>query len=311
MSTIARHSKRAARRKALHSRLVPRAESVVRLPVTPPSVRVHAAIAILVSLLSHTAVLAAMAWVGGQGRVVWVAVQTGAASIDLTASMAAVPSKGEQDQRHPDPTKLERQEEDRRQEELPVLLAKADAAVTPVTRDAAQPAMPRAEPLAEAPEMLVRPRVMPALEQPVIHKQTAPSDKPDKTLQTMPHMRRADVGRRLAESLVPSTAESVPSPGSVASHGAQSDIPTIVSNPAPDYPADAMQARIEGQVVLYVMVDAQGSVIKATVRRSSGSAALDQAALTAVLQWRFDASESGKAVREIGVPVNFRIEDAQ
>lgn len=288
---------------------MPRVGRATALPAVRHGVRAHAALSILASLLSHTAVLAGLALLGGQGRVVWVAVQTGAASIDLQASMAATPSKGKEDQRQPDPTKIEPTEEDRRDKEPPVLLALHDVDVTPVTRDAAQPATPRAEPPSEVPETLVRPRVMPALEQPVIHKQTAPSDKPDKSVQSMSHPRRADVGRRLAESLVPSTAESVPSPGSVASRGAQSDIPAIVYNPAPNYPADALEARLTGRVLLRVAIAADGAVVQATLHQSSGSASLDQAAVAAVLQWRFAAAKSGTALRELVVPVRFRIED--
>lgn len=312
MPTIAQHPKRAPRRRSIPgARRLPRVGPALALPASGTTLRWHAAISIATSLLSHTAVLACMALLGGQGRVVWVSVQSGAASIDLMATMAASPSKGDEAEHKPDPTLLEPTPIERHEPKPPVLLALEDVAVTPVTRDAAQPATPRAEPPSEVPETLVRPRVAPALEQPVSHNQTAPSDKPDKSVRSMPHVPRADVGRRLAESLVPSTAASVPSPGSVASRGAQSDMPAIVYNPAPDYPADALAARQIGRVLLRVGIAADGGVVKAAVYQSSGVSSLDAAAMTAVQQWRFAAAESGVGARELIVPVRFRIEDAQ
>jgi protein TonB len=53
----------------------------------------------------------------------------------------------------------------------------------------------------------------------------------------------------------------------------------------PVYPEAARQARIEGVVVLEVLIDEGGYVQDARVLRSV--ALLDQAALEAVKQWRF------------------------
>lgn len=285
----------------------PLAGRTIALRAAGATLRVHAAISVATSLVGHTAVLAAMALLGGQGRVVWVSVQSGSASIALTASMAASPSQGEEDRREPDHTRFEPQ----REPKPPVLLALEDVAVTPVTRNAEQPSIPRAERPSEMPETVVQPRVPTALEQPVIHKQTAPSDKPDKAVRSMPQLPRADVGRRLADSVVPSTVSSIPSPGSVASRGAQSDLPAVVYNPAPDYPADALQARQTGRVLLGVKLADDGRVTQATVFRSSGIASFDEAALQAVRQWRFAEADVCASVREFIVPINFRIEDGQ
>jgi protein TonB len=263
----------------------------------------------MVSLLSHTAALAGLALMSGQARVVWVAVQAGVASIDLKASMAATPSKGEEEQQKPDPALLDPQPVEHQDSKPPVLLALADVDVTPVTREAARPAVPRAEPPSEVPETIVRPQVAPALEQRVLHAQNAPSDQPGKAVQSKPHVPRADVGRRLATSLVPNTASSMPSPGSVASRGAQSDIPTFVFNPAPEYPVEAANARQIGSVILRVLIAADGAVTDATLRQSSGVASLDEAALAAVRQWRFSASELGTTVRKLDVPINFSLDD--
>jgi protein TonB len=267
------------------------------------------AIALAVSLLSHTAALAGLALIRSQTRMVWAAVQAGVATIDLMASMAQTPSKGEEQPQRPDPTLLDAPTVERHEAKPPVLLALADVDLTPVTRDAARPAVPRAEPPSEVPETLVRPQVAPALEQRVLHAQNAPSDQPDKSVQSKPHVPRADVGRRLAASLVPNTASSVPSPASVASRGAQSDVPTFVYNPAPEYPADALTARQTGRVILWVLIAADGAVTEATLYQSSGITALDEAALAAVQHWRFSPATGGEGVRKLRVPINFRLED--
>lgn len=55
---------------------------------------------------------------------------------------------------------------------------------------------------------------------------------------------------------------------------------------APSYPADARQRGETGLVIVRVEVDERGWVASAQVERSSGHAALDEAALRAVKAWR-------------------------
>ena len=59
----------------------------------------------------------------------------------------------------------------------------------------------------------------------------------------------------------------------------------------PIYPASALQARIEGTVIVEVCVDVDGKVTDATVLR--GIPLLDQAALDAVRQWEYTPSTLG------------------
>lgn len=278
------------------------------LPAAGTTARLYALISIATSFFGHTAVLAALALAGGRARVVWVSVERGPASIELQASMAATASRG--DEQPLDPVVLEQALPTPRKPEPPVLLAAADASVTPITRHASQPAMPRMEPPVEMAQLVVRAPLAPALEDRVLHDQNAPSDKPDQAVQSAPQPPRSAVGRRLAEGLVPSTAQSAPSPASVASRGAQTDLPAIVSNPAPEYPIDALNARLSGRVLVRVVVGADGAVLHAALHEASGVASLDDAALRAVRTWRFSASASGAAERELIVPIRFRIEDA-
>jgi protein TonB len=60
-----------------------------------------------------------------------------------------------------------------------------------------------------------------------------------------------------------------------------------LSNPAPDYPADARRAHQEGMVLLRVLVAADGHAQDISIERSCGFPALDAAAAAAVGKWRF------------------------
>ena len=80
--------------------------------------------------------------------------------------------------------------------------------------------------------------------------------------------------------------------------------------PAPAYPRAAMQQRIEGTVLLEVLVDIDGRPLRVAVREGSGDRRLDAAARDQVLaHWRFrPAMRDGRAVQAIGlVPINFRL----
>ena len=73
---------------------------------------------------------------------------------------------------------------------------------------------------------------------------------------------------------------------------------TYAHNPAPRYPPRSIRAGDEGQVLLRVLVDANGTPIDVTIERSSGHRELDRAAREQVLtKWKFNPSQRG------GVPV--------
>jgi protein TonB len=59
----------------------------------------------------------------------------------------------------------------------------------------------------------------------------------------------------------------------------------LVSKVAPDYPADAKQARIQGTVVMRVIVDKEGNV--ANIQLISGHPILAPAAFDAVKLWKY------------------------
>jgi protein TonB len=82
-----------------------------------------------------------------------------------------------------------------------------------------------------------------------------------------------------------------------------------VRPPLPRYPVDARRARAQGLVLLRVLVDAQGRASAVSLHRSSGHAALDAAARTAVLAALFKPyEENGRAQSAVViVPIEFSL----
>ncbi len=81
--------------------------------------------------------------------------------------------------------------------------------------------------------------------------------------------------------------------------------------PPPAYPRDALRRRLEGTVLLQVLVDADGRPLDVVVQQSSGHRVLDDAARQQVLKrWRFrPAMRDGIATQAMGlVPVSFKLQ---
>lgn len=75
--------------------------------------------------------------------------------------------------------------------------------------------------------------------------------------------------------------------------------PRILSKTEPDYPSAARQAGLEGTVILKVQIFENGRPGDIDIYRSSGHAALDNAAVAAVRKWRFTPAKdlnSGRSV---------------
>ncbi len=66
-----------------------------------------------------------------------------------------------------------------------------------------------------------------------------------------------------------------------------------LNNPAPVYPVVSRRLREQGRVLMDVYILPDGSVGEIKLKRSSGSARLDQAALDAVRQWRYLPARRG------------------
>ena len=84
--------------------------------------------------------------------------------------------------------------------------------------------------------------------------------------------------------------------------------PKIVSTPEPQYTSEAEKARLEGTVVLWVIVGADGCAHNIRVERSLGKG-LDEKAIEAVRRWRFlPAQRNGVPVAvQINIEVAFHL----
>ena len=82
-----------------------------------------------------------------------------------------------------------------------------------------------------------------------------------------------------------------------------------LNNPKPEYPAFARRMRIEGMVLLKVLVSRQGAPLKIEVAHSSGYEILDKAASVAVGNWRFVPAKHGDSPVDewVQVPVAFSL----
>lgn len=119
---------------------------------------------------------------------------------------------------------------------------------------------------------------------------------------------------RAAPNPTPSPSAN-PLPVPVPRTGAQQapgPVPTYNAIKPPRYPVAAIQERRSGTVMLRVLVGSDGRLQQVEVETSSGSPDLDEAAIAAVRDWRFNPAHDGyKAVPAwIGVPVNFSLDES-
>lgn len=82
-----------------------------------------------------------------------------------------------------------------------------------------------------------------------------------------------------------------------------------LSNPAPEYPEQALDRGWEGSVMLRVKVLPNGSPDTVTIKESSGKKILDNAAVRTVKQWKFSPALKGKTPVEgwVDVPIHYRL----
>lgn len=77
----------------------------------------------------------------------------------------------------------------------------------------------------------------------------------------------------------------------------------------PSYPMAAREAGAQGTTLLRIHIEADGRVGEVHVQESAGHLALDQAAVDAVVRWRFEPARSGSDAVAIWVliPVEFQL----
>ena len=82
-----------------------------------------------------------------------------------------------------------------------------------------------------------------------------------------------------------------------------------LNNPAPVYPALSQRMGEQGKVVIRVLIGKDGTALRGDIYQSSGFERLDQAALRAVLSWRYVPGQRAGIAQDMwfNVPVNFSL----
>ncbi|HLN23063.1 MAG TPA: energy transducer TonB [Patescibacteria group bacterium] len=168
---------------------------------------------------------------------------------------------------------------------------------------APEPPQPAAPSPAFQPQPAAKPALAPPMRHPVVQRRPAviaaaapaasaatPAEAP---AQAPTPAAAAPAGpERQAEPLVPPRADAA-----------------YLSNPPPAYPAAARRDHQEGQVMLRVLVAADGQPRQVVVERASGFTTLDDAAVAAVRAWRFTPGRRGETAIEawVLIPISFTL----
>jgi len=110
------------------------------------------------------------------------------------------------------------------------------------------------------------------------------------------------------------------SAGIETSTGTDKNLPSVqlpssnadyLNNPAPVYPALSRRLGEQGKVVLRVLIGNDGTALQASIHQSSGFERLDQAALRAVMGWRYVPGQRGGVAQDMwfNVPVNYSLNE--
>lgn len=156
-----------------------------------------------------------------------------------------------------------------------------------------EPAPLPVQPVPPKPRPVVKPRPAPLPPSP-----KAPT--PERAVTAPPHDPLAPIEAKppVVDSVAPAAASVAAAPAPVAREPAEPVIPPRsdaehLSNPAPLYPPASRRLREQGRVLFDVYILPDGSVGEIKLKRSSGFARLDQAALETVRQWRYVPAKRG------------------
>ncbi|MEE2023089.1 energy transducer TonB [Alkalimonas mucilaginosa] len=101
------------------------------------------------------------------------------------------------------------------------------------------------------------------------------------------------VKEQVEQPLEPVAQPQEPAPPASAPVTAPRADASHLNNPAPAYPMLSRRLREQGTVLLELLIEADGQISELAVLQSSGFPRLDQAALEAVKQWRFEPARQG------------------
>lgn len=117
----------------------------------------------------------------------------------------------------------------------------------------------------------------------------------------------------ITQSQSAAAAESAPSPAPAAGPVSVGNLASkMISATPPRYPMESRRKREEGVVVLRLVLSRDGKVASIAIHRSSGVAALDNAAMEAARKWRWSPTiRNGGPVEVTGlVQVPFSLKDS-
>ncbi|WP_295936169.1 energy transducer TonB [uncultured Xanthomonas sp.] len=156
------------------------------------------------------------------------------------------------------------------------------------------------------------PPVLPTIEKQTPTQPRTPTAVPVPTPTPAPLVDSSPVALDTAPNVDPTPSIAAPSlPPASASAPVDGMQLQYLRAPAPPYPRDALRDRLQGSVLLRVLVGTDGQPLQVTVEKSSGHRVLDQAARDQVLKrWAFKpALQNGTPVQAYGlVPVDFSMD---
>lgn len=171
------------------------------------------------------------------------------------------------------------------------------------------PPAPKAEPLPAPPPPPEPPK------EPVprkVERVAAPAPQPAAIADPTPE-ESAPTGSRVPQLATPVTPQ-VPAAASAPAVPPKVELPSsqadYLQNPKPAYPPLSKRLGEQGKVMLRVLIGADGLPQKAEIAKSSGFDRLDQAAMAAVMKWRFVPGKRGGMPETAWaqVPIEFVLE---
>ncbi len=174
--------------------------------------------------------------------------------------------------------------------------------------------MPEPEPIPEPEPEIIEAEPEP-LPQPVVQ----PKPKPKPVAKPKPKPEPEPRPKEVAQDKPKPEPKPKPVPKrQTASAGSQnafvppSSTAAYLKNPKPTYPALAQRRSMQGIVLLLVEVSINGKPTRVSVKKGSGYAILDKAALRAVRKWEFAPAKRGgnPVAASIEVPIRFILNDA-
>lgn len=156
------------------------------------------------------------------------------------------------------------------------------------------------------------PPTIPTVEKQLPTQPRTPTAVPVPTPTPAPLVDSSPVALDTAPSVDPTPSIAAPSlPPASASAPVEGMQLQYLRAPAPPYPRDGLRDRLQGSVLLRVLVGTDGKPLQVSVEKSSGHRVLDQAARDQVLKrWAFKpALQNGTPVQAYGlVPIDFSLD---